>query len=138
MTLKHIILYADGASRGNPGTAGAGAILKSPSGEVLAEIAQYLGEKLTNNYAEYQALIIGLTKALELDAKLIDVFMDSELVVKQINGIYKVKHENMIPLYQQAMSLLKKFKQYHVKHVRREYNKEADRLSNLAIDGREN
>jgi ribonuclease HI len=126
-------LFSDGAARGNPGPAGAGALLRSEDGEVLAEISEYLGET-TNNQAEYQALLLGLKKAEELKLTTLKVFLDSELVVKQLNGDYKVKHPDLIPLYRQVTVLLKKFPSIAVAHVYREKNKEADKLANLAID----
>ncbi len=126
-------LFTDGAARGNPGPASIGAVLKDPSGEIVIEISQYLG-KATNNQAEYRALVTGLEKALAHDAKCLEVFLDSELVVKQIHGEYAVKHPDLIPLYEQVKSLLKKFSQVKVSHVRREKNKEADKLANLALD----
>lgn len=128
-------LFTDGAARGNPGPASIGAVLKSPSGENVAEISEYLGET-TNNQAEYRALLAGLRKALELAVKKIDVFLDSELVVKQLHGQYKVKHPDLIPLFEEVKSLLRKFSVIQVSHVRREKNKEADKLANLALDSR--
>ncbi len=128
-------LFTDGASRGNPGPASIGAVLKKSSGEIIAEISEYLGET-TNNQAEYKALLAGLQKALEHKIHHLEVFLDSELVVKQIQGKYKVKHPEMIPLYQKVKILLKKFPQVSVTHVRREKNKEADKLANLALDNR--
>jgi len=127
------VLFSDGAARGNPGPAGAGALLRSEEGEILAEISEYLGET-TNNQAEYQALLLGLKKAEELKLTTLKVFLDSELVVKQLNGDYKVKHPDLIPLYREVSALLKKFPSIAVAHVYREKNKEADKLANLAID----
>ncbi|MFO1518848.1 MAG: ribonuclease HI family protein [bacterium] len=126
-------LFCDGAARGNPGPASAGAVIKNASGEVVAEISEYLGET-TNNQAEYQALRFGLQKALELKIHELDVFLDSELVVKQVKGLYKVKHPDLIPLHREIKSLLGKFSHVSVSHVYREKNKEADKLANLAID----
>ncbi len=127
------LLYTDGAARGNPGPAGAGAFISSSSGEVLHEIAEYLGET-TNNVAEYRALLAGLRKLVLLEAQEVEVLADSELMVRQIQGRYRVKHPNLKPLYQEALSLLKKIPKYSIKHIRREENKEADRLANQAID----
>ena len=129
------ILYTDGAARGNPGPAGAGAYICTEEGDVIAEIAEYLGET-TNNVAEYQGLIHGLKRLVELGAQDVEVRADSELMVKQLKGEYRVKHPNLIPLYRQAQGLLKKIPVFRIKHVRRELNKDADRLSNLAIDQR--
>jgi ribonuclease HI len=127
-------LFCDGAARGNPGPAGAGAVLKNGNGEIVAEISEYLGET-TNNQAEYRALLFGLEKAARLHVKDLKIFLDSELVVKQLKGDYRVKHPDLIPLHQQVLSHLKKFPSCEVSHVYREKNKEADKLANLAIDG---
>ncbi len=131
--MSHYLLYTDGAARGNPGPAGAGAYICLPSGEMVAELTEYLGET-TNNVAEYQGLLIGLRKLITLGALFVEVRADSELMVKQLNGQYRVKHPNLIPLYREAQELLKKIPSYKIMHVRREMNKDADRLSNLAID----
>lgn len=100
---------------------------------MVAELTEYLGET-TNNVAEYQGLLIGLRKLITLGALFVEVRADSELMVKQLNGQYRVKHPNLIPLYREAQELLKKIPSYKIMHVRREMNKDADRLSNLAID----
>lgn len=102
---------------------------------MVAEIAEYLGET-TNNVAEYKGLLFGLEKLVELGAKEVEVRADSELMVKQLNGQYRVKHPNLIPLYQEAKALLRKIPSCKIVHVRREMNKDADRLSNEAIDHR--
>ncbi len=128
-------LFTDGAARGNPGPASIGCVLKNSDGEVVAEISEYLGET-TNNQAEYRALLAGLQKALDLKIKNLEVFLDSELVVKQIHGEYRVKHPELIPLYEEIKSVLRKFPTIQVSHVRREKNKEADTLANLALDSR--
>lgn len=133
--MKKFILYTDGAARGNPGPAGAGAYICDESGKTIAEIAEYLGET-TNNVAEYQGLLFGLKKLIELGAKNIEIRADSELMVKQLKGEYRVKHPNLIPLYKTAKDLLKQIPLFTIKHVRREFNKDADRLSNEAIDHR--
>jgi len=127
------ILYTDGAARGNPGPAGAGAYICTPDGKCVAEIAEYLG-KTTNNVAEYQGLLFGLKKLVELGAKEVEIRADSELMVKQLKGEYRVKHPNLKPLFVEAQALLKKIPSYSIKHVYREMNKDADRLSNQAID----
>ncbi len=127
------ILYTDGAARGNPGPAGAGAYICTEDGKIVAEIAEYLGET-TNNVAEYKGLLYGLERLVELGAQEVEVLADSELMVKQLNGLYRVKHPNLIPLYREAQALLKKIPSYTIRHVRREMNKDADRLSNEAID----
>ncbi len=126
-------LYTDGGARGNPGPAGIGAVLLTASGDVVEELADFIG-KATNNVAEYQALLAGLELALDRGVERLDVFLDSELVVRQVNGRYKVKDAGLKPLHAQACLLLSRFHEVDVKHVRREQNAEADRLVNEAID----
>src|SRR4029450_3842351 len=123
-------LFSDGAARGNPGPAGAGASIQDERGRVIGEVSQYLGET-TNNQAEYQALLLGLAKAHALKVKHLEVFLDSELVVKQLNGQYRVKHPNLIPLFEKVKKQLAEFPTRKVSHVYREMNQEADRLANL-------
>lgn len=131
--MDRLILWTDGGARGNPGPAGIGVVVTDAQGEVVAEIAEYIGEA-TNNQAEYRALIAGLMRARELGTTVVDIRMDSELVVRQLKGEYKVKNENMKPLYGQATALLKTFARYTIQHVRREQNAEADKLVNQALD----
>ncbi|MFH1653475.1 MAG: ribonuclease HI family protein [Pseudomonadota bacterium] len=131
--MKEIIIHTDGAARGNPGPAGAGATLKSSDGVVLATVSEYLNE-MTNNQAEYHALILALNEAIIAGAEAVKIYMDSELIVKQIKGEYRVKNEGLKPLYDKVVQSLKKFNTYTIEHVRREKNKEADKLANLAID----
>jgi ribonuclease HI len=126
-------LYTDGGARGNPGPAGIGARLTTAAGDVVEEHADYIG-KATNNVAEYQALIAGLEIALDRGVERVDVFLDSELVVRQVNGRYKVKDAGLKPLHHQACLLLSRFHEVDVKHVRREQNAAADTLVNQAID----
>ena len=126
-------LNTDGASRGNPGPAGAGAVLMDAEEKPIAKLRRYLGHT-TNNQAEYQALLLGLEEALAMGIKNLTVRLDSELIVKQINGAYKVKHPDLKPLYQKAKSLLKQFDHAQVSHVRRHLNSLADQLANEAID----
>ena len=126
-------LYTDGGARGNPGPAGIGARLLTAAGDVVEELADYIG-KATNNVAEYQALLAGLEMALDRGVERLDVFLDSELVVRQVNGQYKVKDAGLKPLHQQACLLLSRFHEVDVKHVRREQNAAADALVNQAID----
>lgn len=133
--MTRYLLYTDGAARGNPGPAGAGAYICTEDGEAVAEIAEYIGET-TNNVAEYQGLIFGLKKLIELGGQEVEIRADSELMVKQLKGEYRVKHPNLIPLYREVRTLLEKVPSYKIIHVRREMNKEADRLSNQAIDER--
>ena len=127
------ILWTDGAARGNPGPAGIGAILKSSSGEVLYTGSQYLGHT-TNNVAEYQAVLLGLNGAFELGIKRLEVRADSELLIKQLKGQYRVKSPGLRPLYEEAKRLLTRFDSVKLTHVRRELNGEADRLANQGID----
>lgn len=135
MEEKFAIVFADGGSRGNPGPAGAGALVKAngPEGETVGEATKFLGEA-TNNYAEYTSLIIGLEKALELGFDQVEVRMDSELIVKQILGQYRVKNASLKPLYMEAKNLANKFKQFKIVHIKRNLNKEADKLANQAMD----
>jgi len=126
-------LYTDGASRGNPGDAGAGIVLlDSCGGEVLTR-SVYLG-KCTNNVAEYQALIAGLEIALEKGCRKLNIFMDSELIVRQVQGTYKVKNEQLKPLFSQVQDLLARLQFWHIRHVPRKENFRADELANRGID----
>jgi ribonuclease HI len=130
-----LLIYTDGAARGNPGPAGAGAILRDSDGTVLAEIAEPLGHA-TNNVAEWTAVLLALEEARRLGATHVDLRMDSQLVARQITGIYRVKHPDLKPIHAAVMDLLRTLDGYTVGHVPRELNKDADRLSNVAIDGR--
>lgn len=127
------IAYTDGAARGNPGPAGIGVFITNADGEILAEAYEYLGET-TNNVAEYKALLLALEKLQEMNAADIVIRSDSELMVKQLSGEYRVKNQGLKPLFLMAKERLTEFAQVTVEHVRREYNKEADRLANQAID----
>jgi len=126
-------LFSDGASRGNPGEAGAGIAILDDLGHELVGTGRYLGQ-CTNNEAEYRALLFGLEKCAEFGSGRIKVHLDSELIVKQVRGEYKVKHPNLKPLYQQAMLKLSGFASFNITHVRREKNSRADALANQAID----
>jgi ribonuclease HI len=126
-------LYADGAARGNPGPAGAGAVLLGDDGAVLAEATKFLGVA-TNNVAEYTGLIIGLEAAKRLGVDELDVRMDSLLVVQQMRGLWRIKHPGLRPLALRAGALLAEFPRRTVAHVPREQNGLADALSNRAID----
>ena len=128
-------LFADGGSRGNPGHAASGAVLVASDGAVLSEIGRYLGVK-TNNVAEWTALIDGLAAAKELGVARLAVRLDSELVVRQLSGQYRVKHENLRPLYARAKALLSQFDDVEVRHVPRSENKLADALVNRILDER--
>ena len=133
MNHNKIIIYTDGGSRGNPGPAGIGVVLYNEAKERIAEISKYLGET-TNNQAEYRALIIALKKAKDLGAKELDVFLDSELVVKQLNREYKVKNKDLAPLFLEVYNLSLNFSKITFTHIYREKNQEADRLANEAMD----
>lgn len=126
-------LFTDGASRGNPGPAGAGIWITDPKGNLLGKKAVFLGEN-TNNAAEYLALLIGLEEALALSPTNLKVHLDSELAVKQINGIYRVRNADLAPLHDRVQRLLSRFSNVRVVHVPREKNTAADRMANQAID----
>lgn len=128
-------INSDGGARGNPGPAGAGIIVRDPSGEIVARGGAYLGE-VTNNIAEYEALLWGLRAARALGAERVRVLADSELVVKQLNGLYKVKNEGLKPLFCAAQELRRGFAAAEFVHVRREENAEADAMANEAMDAR--
>lgn len=130
--INHIEIYIDGAARGNPGESGIGVLIRTGE-DGDREITKFLGTK-TNNQAEYTALITALEAAQDLKNKQIKIFTDSLLVANQINGLWKVKHPEIIPLNQKAKSLFKDYKDISIQHIPREKNSEADRLANLAID----
>jgi len=127
------LLMVDGAARGNPGPAGCGAVICDEKGAVVRELSRYLGHA-TNNVAEYEALLMGLEALIELKRNKIVVQSDSQLLVRQLNGEYRVKDEKLKVLYQRAAGLLRQFGSYRIVHVRRELNKAADRLANRGID----
>lgn len=133
MEERNCRLYSDGACRGNPGCGGAGAVVTDAEGNVLWEGKEYLGV-CTNNIAEYKALILGLRGAIACGCNKLDVFMDSELLARQVNGTYRVKNENLKILMEEVRKLLSSFESVQVKHVFRCHNAHADRLANLAID----
>lgn len=128
-----MIVSCDGASRGNPGPAGAGAQITDDDGIVLAEIAEGLGEA-TNNVAEYTAVIRGLERARELGATDVLLRSDSQLLINQLNGRYRVKSPNLLPLHQRVRELAASFVSIEFEHVRRERNVEADRLANAGVE----
>jgi len=131
-----VIVEADGASRGNPGPAGYGAIvLDARTGAVLAERAEAIGVA-TNNVAEYRALIAGLEAAAPFNAHTVHVRADSLLVIKQLRGEYRVKHANLRPLHEEARALLRAYRVVDLQHVPRAQNAEADALVNAALDAR--
>ena len=127
------MIYIDGGSRGNPGPSGFGVHAADGKGRVIAEHFGFIGTA-TNNVAEYQALVHALRLAGARGARCIEIRSDSELVVKQMNGVYKVKHPDMLTLWRQASTLRRSFETADIKHVRREQNKEADALANRAMD----
>jgi ribonuclease HI len=127
-----LTIYTDGASRNNPGESGAGVYILR-DGEPFEQIARYLGTT-TNNVAEYTAAIIGLEHAVKVGARRVSLFADSELLVKQINGQYKVKNEGLKPLHAKARELIARIGSVAVQYIPREQNKEADALANKAID----
>ena len=130
-----LLIHTDGAARGNPGPSGAGAILvDAETGRVVAEIAEPLGHA-TNNVAEWTAVELALERALAEGATHVDLRMDSQLVARQIIGMYRVKHPDLQPIHRRVMAMLARLGGYTVGHVPRERNKDADRLSNVAIDG---
>jgi ribonuclease HI len=131
--LPMLTAYTDGGARGNPGPAGYGVQVVDGDGTVVAELYAPIGTA-TNNVAEYRGLIAALAWALEHDVSTLRVRMDSELIVNQMLGRYKVKHAGLQPLYAEARSLVARFDRVTFEHVRREANREADRLSNLAMD----
>ena len=126
-------LFADGGSRGNPGPAASGAVIFDESGEVLREVGTYLGTA-TNNVAEWTGLVTGLEAAIELGIDDLAVRLDSELVVRQIDGQYRVKNAALIPLHARAKVLLRKFARVDVQHVPRKQNAAADALVNHVLD----
>ncbi len=126
-------LYTDGACRGNPGQGGAGAVLVDERGEIVATVRRSLG-LCTNNIAEYRALILGLEEALKKRYGRLNIFLDSELLVNQIKGSYKVKNENLKILMLEVRKLLSYFDSYKVEHIDRNQNHMADKLANEAID----
>ena len=128
-----VIIYTDGAARGNPGPAAIGVIFKDDTGHVVARISRRLGAA-TNNQAEYHAIIAALEKAISLGARQVLIKSDSELAVKQINGKYKIKNTALRPLYQKVVQLIGSLDSFSIDYVPREQNAEADSLANKALD----
>ncbi|MEA2289604.1 MAG: ribonuclease [Solirubrobacteraceae bacterium] len=128
-----VVVHVDGGSRGNPGPAAAAAVVSSPDGDVLDEAHEVLGVA-TNNVAEYRGLLLGLARARELGAREVEVVNDSELVAKQVNGEYKVKHADMKPLHAEATRALGAFDRWTMRSVPRAQNAAADALVNQALD----
>ena len=129
-----VVVHVDGGARGNPGPAAAAAVVSTPDGEVLDEASELLGVA-TNNVAEYRGLLLGLARAKALGAGEVEVVNDSELIAKQVNGEYKVKHAAMRPLYLEAMTALREFDAWSIRSVPRAQNAHADELVNRALDG---
>lgn len=128
-----VVVHVDGGARGNPGPAAAAAVIAAPDGTVLEERAQTLGEA-TNNVAEYRALLLGLQRAAELGAREVEVVGDSELIARQVQGVYKVKNAALKPLHEQALAALRHFDSWSIRTVPREQNAHADALVNDALD----
>ncbi|MFQ5646443.1 MAG: ribonuclease HI family protein [bacterium] len=133
INFEELEIFIDGASRGNPGEAAGAAVIFDQSGAVIGEAGKYLG-KATNNVAEYNALIVGLNEAAVLGGKVLKIFSDSELLVKQWNGIYRIKKPELQRLSIQARNLAVKFEKVSLRHVYREDNKEADKLANQVLN----
>jgi ribonuclease H / adenosylcobalamin/alpha-ribazole phosphatase len=141
MPLERVVIRADGAARGNPGPASSGAVIidasrpnaLSPDAPPVAVIARPLGIQ-TNNYAEYTGVILALEKATALGAREVDLVLDSMLIVEQLTGRWKVKHPAIKPLAARAQALLAGFERWSIRHERREFNRQADALANLALD----
>jgi ribonuclease HI len=129
-------VYTDGASRNNPGDASIGVVIKNDRNETIGTVSEFLGTA-TNNQAEYIALIRALQEAQKFHPEKVDFYLDSQLVVRQIMGQYKVKNAGLIPLFRQAQALYRQFKQATISHIPREENFEADALANEALDKRE-
>jgi ribonuclease HI len=130
-----VICYADGASRGNPGPAAIGGTVAGPDGTILTEVSEAIG-RATNNVAEWRAAVAVLDRARQLGARTVELRMDSELVVRQIAGQYRVRNAGLIPYYEQVRDLLPAFDRFSVRHVPRAQNAHADRLANAALDRR--
>jgi probable phosphoglycerate mutase len=139
--IERVLIRADGAARGNPGPAGAGAVIidaslpgaASPDAPPVARISRPLGIQ-TNNYAEYSGVILALERALTLGARQVELVLDSMLIVEQLSGRWKVKHPAIRPLASRAMELLRQFDQWSIRHEPRENNAQADAMANLALD----
>jgi ribonuclease HI len=129
-----LTVHVDGGARGNPGPAAIGVVVSDSEGTVLDEVAERIGVA-TNNVAEYRALLRGLERAAALGAREIELVNDSELVARQLTGAYKVKHPAMKPLYEQAISALRRFDRWTIRSVPRAQNAQADALVNEALDG---
>jgi ribonuclease HI len=130
---EHLVAHVDGGARGNPGPAGYGVVIEDQRGARIAEFSRYLGH-CTNNFAEYSGLIAALNYVLEQNHSALRVLSDSELMVRQMNGVYKVRSPELRALYEEARRLARQLKWFRIEHVRREQNADADRLANEAMD----
>ena len=132
MSTKKVIINTDGTAEPNPGPAAIGATIKDEQGKIIATVSQSIG-RATNNEAEYRAVIAALEYAIRLGANQVDMRSDSELIVRQINGQYRVKKASLKPLYQQVKQLQSQLEDFTITHIPREQNTEADRLANIAL-----
>lgn len=132
LPIKRALIFTDGASRGNPGPAAIGAIIMDEQGRLITTIAQPIGQA-TNNQAEYKAIITALEKAIRLGANQVDIYSDSEFVVRQINGQYRVKNASLQALYHQVKQLQSQLGGFTITHIPRQQNREADRLANSVL-----
>lgn len=133
MKINKLLIYTDGGARGNPGPAGIGAVIYDENKKLIDEVSEFIGHA-TNNQAEYRAVIAALKRAKKIGAHEINFYLDSELVVKQLNREYKVKNKDLAPLFVQIYNEALSYRKITFSHVRREFNKEADKLANLAMD----
>ncbi len=133
LNVSKVSIFTDGAARGNPGPAAIGCVIKDEKGNTVASISSCLGAT-TNNQAEYRAIIAALEKAVSLGARQVTLYSDSELVVKQINGLYKIKHPALQPLYREVVRLTGALESFKIAHIPREQNSAADALANKALD----
>ena len=132
MAIRKVVIHSDGVSRNNPGPAAIGATIKDEQGRLLATISRSIG-RATNNQAEYRAVIAALEKAIKLGARQIELNLDSELVVRQVTGRYRVKNEALKPLFGRVKELLGSLEGFSIRHIHRRQNQEADRLANSAL-----
>ena len=132
MKAKRVVIHSDGASRGNPGLAAIGATIKDEQGRLIASISERIG-RTTNNQAEYRAIIAALEETVRLGARRVELNSDSELVVRQIRGEYRVKKAALKPLYQRVKELQSSLEDFSIKHIMRQQNIEADKLANKAL-----
>ncbi|MFC2010721.1 ribonuclease HI family protein [Chloroflexota bacterium] len=132
MIIKRVIIFTDGASRGNPGPAAMGAVIKDEQGRVIASISQGIG-RTTNNQAEYRAIVAALENAVRLGASQVDLRSDSELIVRQINGQYRVKKDSLKPLYLQVKQLQSQLESFTIAHIPGQENTEAHNLADMAL-----